>query len=322
MVMLKLASIADLHRLIADEIQESLTLDYKASPALGKSSDAKNELCKDVSAFANSAGGQIVYGMIEKDRKPTAIDDGSELSREWIEQVIDSNVQPRIDGLVIAPIAVATGRHAYVVKIPQASGRAPHQAPDHKYYKRQNFQSVPMEDYEVKDVMQRASTPELDVALAFLNTGSATQARLFVRGERCDPIYVQFTVSNISTKPAEYAILTAYVDSLFAVVDPSVHFHFSSGVVECFDRGCHSFSVNLGLPNSPPLFREYPEIAASFGVEVAPIARDGRRLVLGCDIRTPGFVRRKLWVIRALNESLYLEDGVDQPLDNGIRAAV
>jgi hypothetical protein len=313
MVMLRLASIADLQRLIADEIQESLTLDYKASPALAK--DRTAELCKDVSAFANSAGGQIVYGIVEKDRKPAVVDDGSDLSREWIEQVIDSNIQPRIEGLMIAPIALATGRHAYVITIPQASARAPHQAPDHRYYKRQNFQSVPMEDYEVKDVMHRASKPELDVALAFVNTGSPTQARLLVRGERCDPIYLQFTVSNKSAKPAEYAILTAYVDSLFAIVHHDAHFHFSINAVGFTDTACHSFSVNLGLPSSPPLFREYPEIAASFGIALATSARDGRRLVLGCDIRTPGFVRRKLWVGRALNEFLYLADGIDQPFE-------
>jgi len=34
--------------------------------------------------------------------------------------------------------------------------RAPHQAYDHRYYKRYNFQSIPMEDYEVRDLMRRS----------------------------------------------------------------------------------------------------------------------------------------------------------------------
>src|SRR3989442_7947324 len=42
----------------------------------------------------------------------------------------------------------------------QATTNAPHQAPDNKYYYRQNFQSVPMEDYQVRDTMRRATTPE------------------------------------------------------------------------------------------------------------------------------------------------------------------
>jgi len=164
---LKLATRDDLQRLVDDEIQESLTLDYKASAALAKDSKARDELCKDVSAFANSAGGQIIYGVEEKDRKPTRVDQGSDITREWVEQVIDSNIQPRLEGLVITPIPVGGGRHAYVLTIPQASTRAPHQALDKKYYKRQNFQSVPMEDYEIRDTLRRAITPELHVELTF-----------------------------------------------------------------------------------------------------------------------------------------------------------
>src|SRR5262245_21148346 len=101
--MLKLETKADLQGLIDDEIQESLTLEYKASAALAKDSRARDELCKDISALANSAGGQIVYGIEEEDRKPKKIDGGSDLTREWIEQVIDSKVQPRIEGLTITP---------------------------------------------------------------------------------------------------------------------------------------------------------------------------------------------------------------------------
>src|SRR4051794_20829352 len=124
--MLKVETRADLQGLIDEEIQESLTLDYKASPSLAKDSPSRNELCKDVSAFANSAGGQIVYGIVERDRKPVAIDAGSEVTREWIEQVIDSNVQQRILGLIITPIALGSAKHAYVITVPQALARAPH----------------------------------------------------------------------------------------------------------------------------------------------------------------------------------------------------
>lgn len=311
--MLKIQNRTDLQKLIADEIQESLTLEYKSSPSLAKDSRSRDELCKDVSAFANSAGGQIIYGITESDHKPTAIDDGSELSREWIEQVVNSNVQPRIEGLTITPITLDPGQHAYVITIPQASGRGAHQAPDHKYYKRQNFQSVPMEDYEVKDVMRRAFTPVLDVDMAFMNTGSPTQAALRIRGERCDPIYLQFMVSNLSSKPADYAILTAYVDTAFAIADASNFRQRITSVVR-FDTACHAISANLGLPTSPPLFREYSEVAGWFSVSLLA-NKVGTHLVLGCDIATPGFIRRKLWIARTLNTLLYLEKGEDRAVD-------
>jgi hypothetical protein len=169
-------------------------------------------------------------------------------------------------------------------------------------------------DYEVKDVMRRASTAELDVALALPIQVSSAHARLVFRGgKQSEPIRVQFTVSNLSRKPAEYAILSAYADKLFTISDP-LNFHHTLNIVERFGRDCHSISANLGLPGSPPLFREYPEIAGSFAVSL-PANQTFQRVVLGCEICTPGFVRRKLWVGSILNQTLYLDDGVDQPIE-------
>jgi predicted HTH transcriptional regulator len=67
---------ADILLLIKEKVQESLTLDYKKSDALGKADRKKIELSKDVSAFANSAGGVILYGMEEDQHYPTKPDEG------------------------------------------------------------------------------------------------------------------------------------------------------------------------------------------------------------------------------------------------------
>ena len=82
---------ADLLALIRDQVQESLTLDYKASPALDRTDQKKNEVARDVSAFANSAGGTLVYGMVEAGHLPAHLDAGfapQDITREWLEQVI------------------------------------------------------------------------------------------------------------------------------------------------------------------------------------------------------------------------------------------
>jgi predicted HTH transcriptional regulator len=76
--MIDLKTKADLQRLVDEALEESLTLDYKASAALSREGKAPDEMCKDVTALANSAGGQLVYG-IEEDkvtRKPSRVDDG------------------------------------------------------------------------------------------------------------------------------------------------------------------------------------------------------------------------------------------------------
>jgi hypothetical protein len=219
--MLPLKTQADLQRLIDDEIPESLTLDYKASPALAKDSKSRDELCKDVSAFANSAGGQIVYGIEEKDGKPFKLDGGTKgITREWIAQVIDSNVHPRILGLTITPIQLATS-YAFVVTVPPSTSRGAHQASDKKYYKRQNFQSIAMEDYEIRDVMKRATTPDLFVALAF---AEGNRRRLeFIAGEETSRSFnLNATIINRSAQPASHTIVEIGVMTPLALIRSAV----------------------------------------------------------------------------------------------------
>lgn len=161
-----------LQNFITSEIEESLTLEYKSAEALDRNETKKKEITKDVSAMANSAGGIIVYGIsefpeLEKRHLPAKITpvDRRKYPREWVEQIIQA-IRPRIDGIVIHSVNLSSGESdvAFVIEIPQSN--TAHQASDHRYYKRFNFQAVPMEDYEIRDVMFREQTP--NIALNFL----------------------------------------------------------------------------------------------------------------------------------------------------------
>lgn len=148
-------SIEDLEKYIKLEIAESIHLDYKASPAMSKKK--RDEICKDVSSFANSDGGLIIYGILEEDALPITLDEGvenSSISREWIEQVIITNISPNIPDIEIIEIHNGKTNSYFAIKIAK-SFNAPHQAPDKKYYKRYNFMSSPMEHYEIEDIKNR-----------------------------------------------------------------------------------------------------------------------------------------------------------------------
>lgn len=54
-----------MQKLIQDEIEESTVLEYKSSFAI-QNKKWKEELAKDVSALANSNGGNIIFGIREK----------------------------------------------------------------------------------------------------------------------------------------------------------------------------------------------------------------------------------------------------------------
>lgn len=195
---------SDIQELISSQVQESVNLDYKACKALDRRNDkTKVELSKDVAAFANSAGGVIVYGVLEDKHFPTNIDDGydpNDISKEWIEQVINSNIQRRIDGIRINQVQLpnrAPGKVLYVVSIPQ-SPRAPHMAADHRFYKRFNFESVPMEEYEVRDVARRQESPDLHLDVE-------------VRVDQNQWLLLAPYITNRSAEPAFHAVLRLFL---------------------------------------------------------------------------------------------------------------
>ncbi|HRG18647.1 MAG TPA: ATP-binding protein [Flavobacterium lutivivi] len=143
---------------IDNEIEESIHIEFKSSGALSKKDNEKKEVSKDVSAFANSDGGIIIYGIEEKNHKAHAFSwiDGNEFTKEWLEQIISSTVNRNIPDLKIYPIRNNSKitESIYVVQIP-ISIDAPHMSRDKKYYRRFNFESVAMEEYEVRQLYGR-----------------------------------------------------------------------------------------------------------------------------------------------------------------------
>ncbi|MCB1486725.1 MAG: ATP-binding protein [Bauldia sp.] len=298
---LRLESRDDLDRLVQDAVEESLTLEYKASEALARESKKIDELCKDVSAMANAAGGQIIYGIPEIKHKPQAIDAGTKssiLDREWIEQILLSRVQPRMN-FIIKPIELNNSSFAYVITIPQSS--VGHQAPDRKYYKRYNFSSVPMADYEIRDVMGRTTKPELAVDARFQdgkNEGAASYIRPRYRDEGdSDPITLEILVRNLSRSPAEYAELIVYLDRVINVVGLE-GFVSQRGEEEFYKRRCMVLKRELGLPSQAPVFKESQVLAGSITATIPSKFMDRMDPVLlmfAYDVRAPGFQSRRRW---------------------------
>lgn len=194
-------TVQKIRNLIDNEVEESLTVEYKSGEALAKVDYNKKEITKDVSAMANSAGGLIIYGIREYDdpskrhlpEKFVPVN-RSEYPREWLEQIINS-IRPRIDGLFIHSIQLDSGPDdvVYVVEIPQS--HTAHQANNHRYYKRFNFQSVPMEDYELRDVIFREQMP--DVSVRFLielkkNDEGDDEQNLIVQAKNNGSAYARF----------------------------------------------------------------------------------------------------------------------------------
>lgn len=119
---------SDLQTLVDNKIAEAKTLDYKRQ-CYGNSDDDKKEFLRDVTSFANTAGGYIVIGMDEDDGQASSllgvnlasIDD--EIRR--LENILRDGVKPRIPRVEIGHVVLGTGHFVILIRIPQ-SWTAPH----------------------------------------------------------------------------------------------------------------------------------------------------------------------------------------------------
>lgn len=86
--------------------------------------EGRKELFSDISAFANTSGGDLVYGMLENDGF------ASELVPQTLPMSVDgyvlklqSSIRDRIEAIVqgagIQPMPLATGGHALVIRVPR-----------------------------------------------------------------------------------------------------------------------------------------------------------------------------------------------------------
>jgi len=106
---------------------ESQTLEFK-SKIPGKLDQDKHEICKDVVALANADGGDLVYGINEKDGIAESIAgisiEPADAAIRRINQVLDAGIEPRIHGLRIQQILVSEG-YVLILRVP-SSYDSPH----------------------------------------------------------------------------------------------------------------------------------------------------------------------------------------------------
>jgi hypothetical protein len=128
---------SDLLALITDKESEGRMLDYKRELA-GQSDGDRKEFLYDTSSFANTLGGDLVFGMEEQNGLPTNlvgladVNPDKEILR--LEQMLRDGIRPSITGVQTVPIRLANGNVAIVMRIPR-SWNPPHQVTFQKAFR-------------------------------------------------------------------------------------------------------------------------------------------------------------------------------------------
>jgi len=182
---------ADLEALIQEKIREGTQIDYKRAINL-QTDGAKAELVRDVSSFANAAGGHMVIGMDETSGLPkgiTGLPASTDFERleQQILQTCRAHINPPITTMRMRAILLKSGANAFVIRIDK-TWNGPHMVTmdkENRCWTRDHSGKRPMD------------VPDLRQAIAF-SEGAASRMKQF-RMERVGNIIAGETPIPLSS---------------------------------------------------------------------------------------------------------------------------
>ncbi|MFA5937795.1 MAG: ATP-binding protein [Sinimarinibacterium sp.] len=157
-----------LNAFLALSIAEGPYLDYKQALSGTSAKEAKREFLKDVTGFANAAGGTLLIGVLEPSENRTVdeqclgLEDGEALAKT-LERLANSCVDPRIPGLLVVNVPRKSGRSCIVVHVPPSLGR-PHmvQHEGHRSFHIRHSESTDhMTTHEIREAVLTSASAEM-----------------------------------------------------------------------------------------------------------------------------------------------------------------
>ncbi len=178
----------DLERIkkyVEEGTQEDLHLDFKIYSNLKKEqqNDPKRHFTKLASAFANSDGGIIVWG-VDARKNQDGVDTAIEIKPfaeflAWcseLQSLTGKATVPIIDGIQHKPIAAdSNSESGFVVSLVPVSESGPHMAmlaKEYRYYKRSGDSCYKLEHFDLEDMFGRRPAPRLKLLHELVPSGT------------------------------------------------------------------------------------------------------------------------------------------------------
>ena len=211
--------IEDLQKLCDERQEESFKLEFKCcnelrpgTPLRGTATRTRDgvidELTKDITALLNSAGGTIIYGILERDSRAKEIDRNhafgqGDIPPEKVVQWLRAHVQPSptVDVYRVFEHAGDPDSPWYLV-IEALQGQQAYMARDHRFYRRIGDTVRQMEQYEVVDAMNRTQGALLAIRLRVSDQSQP------VPMERSGLVPLEIAVTSSNFIASEYGAVT------------------------------------------------------------------------------------------------------------------
>jgi len=153
-------SLRDLNDLVGN-VRESKTLEYKREMRAGIDKE-KIKFLATVSAFANTAGGDLLIGVEAIDGIATAIPGIEDLNVDGevlrLSNLLSTSIEPRLPSVEIHPIDCDGGHHVLLIRV-RRSWIAPHRVTlDNKFYGRNSGGKYPLDVSELRTAFTLSDT--------------------------------------------------------------------------------------------------------------------------------------------------------------------
>ena len=153
----------DLRGLIDREEIEGKTIEYKRSLP-GNPDSEKIKFLAGVSSFANSSGGDLVYGMSEDKGIPKTLIgldiDNFDEEKLRLENLIRDGIEPRIPSLAIHQVSLSNSKLAIVIRVSKSwiSPHRVHYRGHDKFYARNSAGKYPLDVAELRIAFNLSET--------------------------------------------------------------------------------------------------------------------------------------------------------------------
>lgn len=171
-----------LARLVSERRQESTDLDFKTKQDPSKGGASRDDLQtfgRILSAFSNSMGGLLIWGVDARKDPNDEVDCAANLIpiqeierfRSDLVRAAGQLLMPRHDGIQVETIPDKINGGGFVAVYVERSERRPHMSTasgDGRYYKRAGDSTFRMEHYDIEDSFKRLVVPDLTLTWSAL----------------------------------------------------------------------------------------------------------------------------------------------------------
>jgi hypothetical protein len=155
-------TISDLSALISEGRTEDRTIEYKLKVPSSAESERVPWLLKPVCSFANTDGGDLIFGIREKRGVPEVLEgiavDNIDQEKLGLEHMMQNGIETQIRGVHIKDIKLENGKYIIIVRVPK-SWIAPHRVKGNlKFYARNSAGTYELDIPQIRQAFLLSDT--------------------------------------------------------------------------------------------------------------------------------------------------------------------